>query len=167
MNTVFTGKKFSVEVGPVRFPDGQAHVQEIVRHPACVVLIPIASDGRVVLVSQYRSPIARTTWELPAGTLNASEPADSAARRECEEETGLVPHRIERLAALFPSPGFCDEEMIFYRATDLRTPPPDSPHHADEDEDIQVRTVSVDEAKRMVKDGEIVDLKTAYGLTLI
>lgn len=167
MDVVFSGKKFSVEVGPVRYPDGREHVQEIVRHPASVVLLPIVGDGRVVMVRQFRSPIGRETWELPAGTLNRGEDVDAAARRECEEEIGLVPHGLTRLARLFPSPGFCDEEMIFYRATDLRVPPPDSPHHPDEDEDIQTRTVTVEEARAMVAREEIVDLKTAYALTLV
>jgi ADP-ribose pyrophosphatase len=165
--TVFRGRKFSVEVGPVRYPDGQEHVQEIVRHPVSVVLLPLTDEGRIVLVHQFRPPIDRETWELPAGTVNHGEEADAAARRECEEETGLVPHRLERLTALYPSPGFCDEQMIFYRATDLRTPPKDSPHHADEDENITVKTVTREEAKAMVERGEIVDMKTAYGLTLL
>ena len=78
-----------------------------------------------------------------------------------------MPHRLERLRGLYPAPGFCDEELIFFRASDLRTPPPDSPHKPDEDEDITTRTVTVAEARAMVARGEIVDLKTAYALTLI
>jgi ADP-ribose pyrophosphatase len=107
------------------------------------------------------------TWEFPAGRLNAGESAEAAARRECEEEIGRVPQRIERLRGLFPAPGFCDEELIFFRVFDLREPAPDSPHHPDEDEDIETRVVPVDEARAMVERGEIVDLKTAYALTLI
>jgi hypothetical protein len=79
----------------------------------------------------------------------------------------LVPGRIERLCGLFPTPGFCDEELIFYRVSDLRPPPPDSPHHADEDELIQPQTFAVAEARAMAARGDIVDLKSAYGLTLI
>jgi hypothetical protein len=74
---------------------------------------------------------------------------------------------LERLAALYPAPGFCDEQLIFFQAFDLRQPLPDSPHHPDEDEDIQVRTVTVAEARAMVASNEIVDLKTAYALTLL
>jgi hypothetical protein len=72
-----------------------------------------------------------------------------------------------RLAGLFPAPGFCDEELIFYRASDLQPPPPDSPHRPDEDEDLEVRSVEIDRARAMVASREIVDLKTAYGLTLL
>jgi ADP-ribose pyrophosphatase len=167
MNTVYSGRVFSVETGKRRFPNGQEHDVEIVRHAPSVVLIPVAEDGRVVIVRQYRAPLDRETWEFPAGRLNEGESAEAAARRECEEEIGLVPHRLERLRALYPAPGFCDEELIFFRASDLRLPPPDSPHQPDEDEDITTRTLPVADARAMLERGEIVDLKTAYALTLI
>ena len=167
MKTVFKGRVFSVETGRRRFPNGEEHEVEIVRHSESVVLIPVEDDGRVVIVKQYRAPLDQQTWEFPAGRLNEGEPADAAARRECEEEIGRVPHRLDRLAGLYPAPGFCDEKLIFFRAKDLRTPPPDSPHKPDEDEDITTRIVTVDEARAMLARGEIVDLKTAYALTLI
>jgi hypothetical protein len=78
-----------------------------------------------------------------------------------------VPHRIERLGGWYPAPGYCDEEMIFFKVSDLRPPPPDSRHKPDEDEDIFVQRFTVQDAKSMAARGEIVDLKTAYGLTLI
>jgi ADP-ribose pyrophosphatase len=167
MATIYEGRVFSVETGERQFPNGRTHPVEIVRHAPSVVLIPIEDDGRVVIIRQYRPPIDRMTWEFPAGRLNAGESAEAAARRECEEEIGRVPHRIERLRGLFPAPGFCDEELIFFRVFDLRAPAPGSPHHPDEDEDIETRVVPVDEARAMVERGEIVDLKTAYALTLI
>jgi len=131
------------------------------------VLIPIEDDGRVVLVRQYRAPIDRETWELPAGGIEDGEAADAGARRECEEETGRAPHRVERLGAWFPTPGYCDEEMIFFRVSQLRDPAPDSPHRADEDEHITTKRVAIDHVRAMARRGEIVDLKTAFALTLI
>ena len=91
----------------------------------------------------------------------------SAVGRECEEEIGLVPGRIERVRGLYPTPGFCDEELIFYKVSDLRPPAADSIHKPDDDEDIESRAVTIEEARTMVARGDIVDLKTAYGLTLI
>ena len=167
MNTVYRGRVFSVETGKLRFPNGQEHQVEIVRHAPSVVLIPMQDDGRVVIVKQYRAPLDREMWEFPAGRLNDGEAAEDAARRECEEEIAMVPHRVERLRGLFPAPGFCDEELIFFRVSQLREPPPDSPHKPDEDEDITTRVVSIGEARAMLERGEIVDLKTAYALTLI
>jgi ADP-ribose pyrophosphatase len=165
MAIVFKGRVFSVETGKRRFPNGQEHGVEIVRHAPSVVLIPLEDDGRVVIVRQYRAPLDRETWEFPAGRLNDGESADAAARRECEEEIGYAPHQLQRLCELYPAPGFCDEALIFFRVWDLRPPAADSPHRPDED--ITTRTVSVAEARAMLERGEIVDLKTAYALTLI
>ena len=79
----------------------------------------------------------------------------------------MVPGRVERVKSVFPAPGFCDEELIYFRLSDLRKPDPDSPHRPDEDEDIHVAVFAIADAKAMVDSGEIIDLKTAYGLTLI
>jgi ADP-ribose pyrophosphatase len=166
MAIVFEGRVFSVEVADRTFPDGRTHRVEVVRHAPSVVLIPFEDDGRVVLIRQYRAPLDREIWEFPAGRVDAGESAEDAARRECEEEIGRVPGRLERVRGLFPAPGFCDEQLIFFRVSDLREPPADSPHHPDEDEDITTRSVAA-EAIAMVERGEIVDLKTAYALTLI
>jgi len=167
MRIVYEGRVFSVEVGARTFPNGRDHEVEIVRHAPSVVLVPIEADGRIVLISQYRAALDREIWECPAGRVNTGETVEEAARRECEEETGRVPHRLERIRGLYPAPGFCDEELIFFRASDLRPPPPDSPHRPDEDEDIVTRSVAISDARAMVERGEIVDLKTAYALTLL
>jgi ADP-ribose pyrophosphatase len=164
---VYKSRVFQVEETRVRFPDGRERDISVVRHAPVVVLIPVPAPGQVILIRQYRASIARETWELPAGGIEPGETEPQAARRECEEEIALVPHTLERLGAWFPSPGFCDEQMIFFRATDLRPPPPDSPHKPDEDEDIKVRVCTIEEARAMASRGEIVDLKTAYGLVLI
>src|SRR6516165_7552745 len=150
METVFKGKVFSVEIGKRRFPNGQEHVVEIVRHSGSVVLIPFDDDGRVVIIKQYRAPLDREMWEFPAGRLDEGESADDTARRECEEEIGLVPHRVERIRGLYPAPGFCDEELIFFRVSDLREPAAGSTHKPDDDEDITTRVISVADARAMV-----------------
>ncbi len=167
MPIVFRGRVFSVEVGRKKYPNGQEHDVEIVRHSKSVVLIPCEDDGRVVIIRQYRAPLDREIWEFPAGRLDPGESPEAAARRECEEEIGRVPHRLERIRGLYPAPGFCDEELIFFRVSDLRQPPADSPNHPDEDEDITTRTVDIAEARAMLERGEIVDLKTAYALSLL
>ena len=163
----YKGLVFSVEVERARFPNGREHEVTIVRHPPSVVLIPLQDDGQVVMIRQYRHALRRELWELPAGSLDPGESPETAAARECEEEIGLVPTRIERLRGLYPTPGYCDEEMIFFRLSGLRQPPSDSPRQRDDDEDIQSRVMPIAEARAMVARGEVVDLKTAYGLTLI
>ena len=163
---VYRSRVFQVEETRVQFPDGRERDISVVRHAPVVVLIPLPAPGQVILIRQYRASIARETWELPAGGIEPGETEEQAARRESEEEIALVPRQLERLGAWFPSPGYCDEEMIFFRATDLRPPSPDSTHKPDEDEHIKVRMFTIQEAQAMVARGEIVDLKTAYGLTL-
>jgi ADP-ribose pyrophosphatase len=167
MSIVYKGRVFSVEVEQRRFPNGREHDVAIVRHPPSVVLIPFEDDGRVVLIKQYRPALDRELWEFPAGSLDPAESADAAAKRECEEEIGRAPDQVERLGAWYPTPGYCDEELIFFRVSGLRQPPADSRHKPDDDEDIQTRSMTVAEAKAMVSRGDIVDLKTAFALTLI
>jgi ADP-ribose pyrophosphatase len=167
MPVVYEGRVFSVELDIVHLPNGRAHEVAIVHHRPSVVLIPAVDRDHVILIRQYRPSVRRELWEFPAGNIESGESAEAAALRECEEEISLVPHRIERLRRLYPTPGYCDEEMIFFRVSDLRQPPPGSPHKPDEDEDIHSRTITPGEARAMVDRGEIVDLKTAYALTLI
>jgi ADP-ribose pyrophosphatase len=165
--TIHKGRIIELEIDVVKLPTGHTVDMEIVRHPGSVVLLPIPEPGRIILIRQYRYTIDRWIWELPAGSLKPGEDPDAAAARECEEEIGLVPGRITRLRGYYPTPGFCDEVMIYYRCEELRAPGPDSTAQKDEDEDIEPRTFTVDEARELVGSGEIVDLKTLAGLSLI
>jgi ADP-ribose pyrophosphatase len=167
MPIVFKGRVFSVEVDRRRFPNGRDHEVAIVRHSRSVVMIPMRDDGQVILIRQYRASVDRELWEVPAGRVDAGESPEDAAVRECEEEIGLVPRTLQRIRGLYPAPGFCDEELIFFRVSDLVPPPANSPHQPDEDEYIHVQPHSVAAARAMVTSGQIVDLKTAYALTLI
>jgi ADP-ribose pyrophosphatase len=167
MAIVYKGRVFSVDVQTVHTPAGKAHDIATIRHGPCAVVIPILDDGRVVMIRQFRHSVGRDLWELPAGNVDDGESVEAAAFRECEEETGLAPGRVEQLGSLFPAPGYSDEEMFFFRASGLRPPPKDSPHKPDEDEAIEVHPMTVAEAKAMAGRGDVVDLKTAYGLTLI
>ena len=167
MPIVFKSRVFDVEVTSKTFPSGRTHEVTIVRHSPSVVLLPLTDAGHVVLVRQFRASVDRQLWEVPAGRLEPGETAEEAALRECEEETRLVPRRLKRIRGLYPAPGFCDEELIFFVASDLEPPPPDSTRKADDDEEITTRTFTLDEARAMVARGEIVDLKSAYALTLV
>jgi ADP-ribose pyrophosphatase len=167
IRTVYQGRLFTVELNDIRLPNGRNQEFAVIRHAPSVVLIPIQDDGRVVLVRQYRHALALDFWEVPAGMVKPRETPEAAAARECEEEIGQVPAKIERLGAFFPVPGYCDEEMIFYRVSGLKPPPQDSPHKPDKDENIESRAVTVADARAMVGRGEILDLKTAYALTLV
>ena len=167
IKTVFSGRIFSVTVETIDLPKGGELKAEIVRHPPSVVVIPITGDGEVVLVRQYRHAIGRWTWELPAGSADDGEDLEQAAIRECHEEIGRIPSRVERLGGFFPTPGYCDEEMTIFRATGLREPAEHELAQPDEDEDIEVRAFSRETVRSMIQSGEIIDLKTVAGLSLL
>jgi ADP-ribose pyrophosphatase len=164
----FEGRVFSVVVETITTRKGGRMNVEIVRHPGSVVLIPVTDDGEVILVRQYRHAIGRAAWELPAGTLKPNEEPKKAAARECQEEIGLIPSELERLGAFFPTPGYGDEEMNFYKATGLREPgPDDETAEQDEDEDIEKESFSLDRIQSMIRSGDIIDMKTVAGLALL
>jgi ADP-ribose pyrophosphatase len=162
---VFNGRVFEIDRDRVRMPNGREVTVDIVRHSRSVVLLPMPDPNHVILIRQYRYAVRRWLWELPAGSVDAGEEPEAAASRECHEEIGQVPDTIVRLGAFLPTPGYCTEEMIFYRLSGLTTP-----EHAadvDEDEDIEPRTFTLAEARTMVRRGEIADMKTVVGLGLV
>jgi len=165
---VFEGRVFTVVVESITTRKGGKMNVEIIRHLGSVVLIPITDQGKVVLVRQYRHAIGRSAWELPAGTLKPNEEPKKAAARECQEEIGLIPSQLEPLGAFFPTPGYCDEEMNFYKATGLREPGPgDENAEQDEDEDIEKESFSLERIRSMIRSGDIIDMKTVAGVSLL
>jgi ADP-ribose pyrophosphatase len=164
---VFDGRVFSISVETITLPNGQQMRAEVVRHPPSVVIIPITAENDVILVRQYRHAVGRWIWELPAGSMDPGEEAEQAAVRECHEEINLIPGKVERLGAFFPTPGYCDEEFVLFKATQLRTPRSDERAHVDEDEDIEAKAFALDDLRRLIAIGEIVDLKTVAGVSLL
>lgn len=162
---VFTGTVFAVDRDRVKMPNGRAVTVDVVRHARSVVLVPIPAPGKVILIRQYRYPVNAFLWELPAGSVDEGESPEQAARRECHEEIGLVPSTIVRLSAMYPTPGYCDEEMVFFRLSGLEKT--DEKAELDEDEDIESKVFDLADARDMVRSGEIRDMKTLVGLTLI
>lgn len=165
--TIYNGRILRLEIDVVKLPTGHTIEMEIVRHSGSVVLLPIPEPGQIILIRQYRYTIDRWIWELPAGTLKPAEDPAAGAARECEEEIGLVPGRVERLGSFYPTPGFCDEVMMFFRCSEFGSPDASSDVKKDEDEELEPRTFTLGEARQLVESGEIVDLKTAVGLTLL
>ena len=101
-------------------------------------------------------------------SLKPGEDPERAARRECHEEIGLVPGRLDKLGSFYPTPGYCDEQMNFFRASALRAAGDDDQQvQQDEDEDIETKAFTVEELQHMIANGQIIDLKTVGGLSLI
>jgi ADP-ribose pyrophosphatase len=167
IRTIYTGRVFTVQLETVTLPKGVELKAEIIRHPGSVVIIPMTESDEVMLVRQYRPAIGRHAWELPAGSLKPGEDIERAARRECHEEVGLIPSRLLRVGSFFPTPGYCDEEMHFFKASGLRRPEAgDEAAHQDDDEDIEPKAFGLDTVRSMIASGDIVDLKTVAGIAL-
>lgn len=162
---VFDGKVFAVDRDRVRIPNGREVNLDVIRHRKSVVLLPVPETGRIILVRQYRYAVNEWLWELPAGSVDEGESPEQAAARECHEEINKVPGTVVRLGALFPTPGYCDEEMVFFRLSDLQEPT--GAATLDEDEDIEVKVFDLRDARDMARSGEISDMKTIVGLGMI
>lgn len=161
---LYDGRILRLEVDRVRLPNGVETIREVVRHPGAAVVVPLLPDGRVVLVSQFRYPAGRVFLELPAGKLawGGEEPL-SCARRELEEETGYRARTWRPLTAFFSAPGFTDERMHCFLATELEQSGKASPDH---DECIHVVTLPLEEAVARTRRGEMDDGKTMIALFL-
>jgi ADP-ribose pyrophosphatase len=158
---VFSGRVFNVSIDTVREAD-RTYIREVVHHPGSAVVLPAFDDGTVALVRQYRHPAVKYLLELPAGTLNDQERPEVGAARELEEELGVIAGHLEKISEFFVSPGFCEEKMWLYLATDLK----ETAQKLEDDELIEVVRLPIDRALQMISDGEIEDAKTIIGLML-
>lgn len=158
---VFEGRVFNVTVDTVS--EGElTYKREVVRHGGSAVIVPVHDDSTVVLVRQYRHPAVRYLLEAPAGTLAEGERPEVGAARELEEELGLLAARLEKLSEFFVSPGFLEEKMWVFLATELS----EGTQRLDEDEVLDIVRLPIADALEMITSGEIQDAKTIIGLML-
>ena len=158
---VFEGRVVNVTVDTVS--EGELMYQrEVVHHNGSAVIVPVFDDGTVALVRQYRHPAVRYLLEVPAGTLAKGERPEIGAARELKEELGLVAARLEKISEFFVSPGFCEEKMWVYLATELS----EGEQALEDDEIIDVVRLPIGDALEMITSGEIEDAKTIIGLML-
>ncbi len=158
--TVYTGHLFNVELDELEMANGVIARRENLRHPGAVCMVPVADDGRLLLVTQYRHSAGRRLLEIPAGTLEPGEDPREAAIRELQEEVGMYPGQIEPLGGLFVAPGYTTEYIHIFICTELRP----SRLEADADEDLEVHPTTVEDALRMIDSGEICDAKSLVAI---
>lgn len=156
---VLATRVFTVRRELAQEPGGLTIERDIVHHSGSAVMLARDSRGRILLVRQFRLPARRAMWELPAGRLDRDETPLGAARRELAEETGYRAKRWKRLAAFFPSPGYCSERMTVFLAEGLTPGPTDLDH----DEAIETRWFAWREVLQMIRRGKIEDSKTMVG----
>lgn len=162
--TAYAGKVMALRVDEVSMPGGGSAVREVVEHPGAVAVAAVDEERRIVLVHQYRHPVGRRLWELPAGLLDVhGEDPQVTARRELGEEVGLAAREWSVLVDLVASPGFTDEAVRIYLATGLSRVDRPGPM-GDEEDDLQVRRFALGDAVRMVLAGEIVNASAIAGL---
>jgi len=160
--TIHRGKVFKLIRENVTLENGTTTDVEFIEHPGAAAIIPMLSNTRVVLLKQYRHALKNYIWEIPAGTLDPQEEFISCAKRELIEETGYSAGQWHRLGEITPLPGYSDERIHIFLATDLQ--PAD--RHLDADEVIHVQEVDFFKALKMIGDGEIQDAKSIAGLFL-
>ena len=142
-------------------PNGNTAVWDFIEHKGAAAVVPVTSDGKILMVRQYRNALERYTLEIPAGAVNyLGEPKEECAARELEEETGYRAGKLEWLMNVNTTVAFCNELIGIYVAQDLIP----TSQHLDEDEFLNVEKHDLDELLAMVYDGRITDGKTAAAL---
>ncbi|GHF89466.1 ADP-ribose pyrophosphatase [Amycolatopsis bartoniae] len=162
---VHIGHVVALRVDDVRMPGGSLAKREVVEHLGAVAICALDDDGAVTLIHQYRHPLGRRIWELPAGLLDedGEAPVD-AARRELVEEAGIEARRWETLVDVAASPGFTDEVVRVFLARDVSEVDRAELGHDDEEADLVVHKVPLAEAVRMALAGELLNGATVAGV---
>lgn len=158
---IFRGKVFDIRVDEIEYDSGNKGVRETILHPGGAVVVPVKDDGKIILIKQYRYPLNKFVYELPAGKLNQDENPLHCAERELEEETGYKAGSIIKLGAICTTPGFCSEVLHIYLAEFL-TP---GDHNREEGEyGMEIHEFTFEEINSMIAAEEIYDGKTLSGL---
>ncbi len=157
---VYRGKVFELIRENITLDNSTTTDVEFIEHPGAAAIVPFLDRNRILLLRQYRHALKNHIWEIPAGTLDPQEDIISCAKRELIEETGYAAGQWHRLGEITPVPGYSDERIHIYLATELQ--PADQ--HLDADEVIQVQAVDFLKALEMIGDGKIQDAKSITGL---
>lgn len=153
---IFKGRILTVRVDQVILQNGCKSTREVVFHPGAVAVLPILTDGNLILVKQFRYPVGTELLEVPAGKLDENESPEECALRELEEETGYKARKIEYIGYIYTTPGFSNEKIYLYVATDLIK----TEQNLDQDELLRVEVLQPQEVLAKCLNGEIIDAKT-------
>lgn len=156
----FEGCLLRLEVHQVELPDGSTSVRELVYHPNAVCAVVVTASGEMVFVRQFRKPIEAAILEIPAGKIDPGEDPRAAVERELREEVGFVSGKIEFLMDFYATPGFCNEKLSLYLATEVEM----GEQSCDEGEFIELVKVPLAESLRMAMAGELGDAKSVAGV---
>jgi len=159
---VYRGRVLSITKDTVSLPSGRVTIREKVTHPGSVGILPVLENGDLIFVKQFRYVIGSDLLEIPAGTIEEGESPEECATRELLEETGYQAGRLDLLSSFYTSPGYSNEFMWLFKATDLRS----GEAKPMADESIEIKVVSLGEALSLIKNGGIRDVKTICAILL-
>ena len=159
---IYKGNIINVELVTVSLPDGRQATRDLIMLPGASAVIPLNEKGEMYMVRQYRKAIDKVSLEIPAGKLDEGEDPRICAERELKEETGLTAGNIAHLVSIHSTPGFSNEILHLYAATDLN----EGESCADTDEFISTERYTVEQLENMVLSGEITDAKSIIGILL-
>ena len=162
-NTVYEGRVVTLNIETVTLPNGLTVDLEVIRHPGAAAVVPMKNAGTVILIKQFRHAANGFIYEIPAGKLHPGEDPLHCAARELEEEIGYRSDRFELLSSILTAPGFADEIIHVYKATNLTK----GMQQLDQDEVLEVVEISLPDAIKKIEDGTIRDAKTIVGLQAV
>ena len=154
----YQGRKFNFEVTRLRLPNKVEGDWECIRHPGGALAVPVTSEGKLILLRQYRFAAQGRLLEFPAGTIEVNEDPFSTIQREIEEETGYHANKWQKLGEFFLAPGYSDEIIYAFLAQDLQ--PLEKPPEQDDDEDMETVFLTPEELETAILSGEPVDAKS-------
>lgn len=163
---IHDGRVVHLAIDTVRYPDGSTGELELIRHSGAAAVVPVLGepgdpDPRIVLLRQFRYAAGGDIYEIPAGRPDREgEPWERVAARELEEETGYVAGELRRMSMVYTTPGFTDERIHIFVATDLSR----GASNLDKDEFVQVVTLPLSRVLEAIRDGRIIDAKSVSGL---
>jgi ADP-ribose pyrophosphatase len=162
---VHRGRVIELVVGEFVSPTGERFERDVIHHPGAVCAVPLDGD-EVIFVRQFRAPLNRALLEIPAGIRDVpDEPPAETAARELAEEIGMVPGRLEHLCTFHNAPGYADEQISIFLATDLE--PTDSQAHGAEEQQMTIERVALADIDALIASGELTDAKSIIGLLLV
>ena len=159
---ILKGRVFEITQENVTLPNGHTTDFEIIRHPGASAIIAMTHSDEILMLKQYRHAVGGYLWEIPAGTLNLNEAPLTCAQRELEEETGYTAAKWMLLNEIVPVPGYSDERIFIYLATELSF----NRQNLDQDEVLEVHSLKMSKVWSMIAAGELKDAKTLAAIML-
>ena len=159
---IYKGRVIDLRDDEIQYENGITGYREVATHPGGAAIVAV-KDGKIILVTQYRYPLNKIIYELPAGKLDHSEDPVVCAKRELEEETGYISENFIKLGEIVSTPGFCNERLYLFLASGLKQ---GKKNHGEGEYGMETHYFSLGEIEEKIFNGEIIDAKTICAVYL-